>query len=429
MRGIGVDFGTTNSALALAEEDDKPRLARFARGEATTATFRSILYLEREEGGGPLIELAGPRAIERYLGADEPGRLIQSLKTFLASRDFSSTSVFGSPYRLEQLIASILRELRCEAESQFGGLEGRVVAGRPVRFAGASEPDDGDFALSRLRAAFRNAGFGEVVFEYEPVAAAYHYEAGLDHDELVLIADFGGGTSDFCLLHAGPSARGSERRADSILGTDGVAVAGDAFDGRLVRHVVAPLLGLGTEYRSIFDRVLTVPSWIYAHLQRWHHLSFLKSPRTLQMLFDLQREALEPEKLEALIHVVRSDLGFELYRSVESAKLALSEADDCSFRFRNPPVSIEERVSRGAFEGWIAEDIDAIAGCVDRLLASSSVAPADVDCVFMTGGSSLVPAVRAVFAERFGAGKIRSGSELTSVASGLALRARELARG
>ena len=428
-RAVGVDFGTTNSALALAVGmEEAPRLAHYERaGAPPTPTFRSLLYLERDPDlGDRIVERAGPRAIEAYLDADEPGRLIQSLKSFLGNRDFSSTGVLGQSYRLEALISIILRKLRESAEAEFGVLPRRIVAGRPVRFAAAKDESDTELALSRLEASFHNAGFEEVVFEFEPVAAAYHYERDLDHDELILIGDFGGGTSDFSLLRVGPSLRGTAGREDGILGNAGVPVAGDAFDGAIVRWTVAPLLGRGTDYKTMFGQVLRVPAWIYRHLERWHHLSFLKSPQTLHILHDLCRDGLKPERFEALLHLVQHELGFQLYRAVEGAKVELSSARETTLRFTHPPALIDEQLYRGDFASWIAEDVDSIATCVDDLLASSSVTPDQVDRVFLTGGSSLVPEIRGVFAQRFGQDKLRTGEELTSVASGLALRALEL---
>ena len=413
-RAVGVDFGTTNSALALAVGlDEAPRLAHFERADGPpTPTFRSLLYLERDpDAPDRIVELAGARGTAAYLAADEPGRLIQSLKSFLANRDFSSTGVLGESYRLEAMIGLILGQLREEAEATLGELPRRIVAGRPVRFASARDESDAELALKRLSASFHNAGFEEVVFEYEPVAAAYHYERELDHDEL---------------LRVGPSLRGNPDRDRATLGNAGVPIAGDAFDGAIVRWVVAPLLGKGTEYRSMFGQVLRVPAWIYSHLERWHHVSFLKSPATLHILHDLCREALKPERFEALLQLVEHDLGFELYRAVESAKVALSDARETTLRFAHPPIRIDETVYRGDFASWISEDVEAIATCVDELLASSSVAPERVDRVFLTGGSSFVPEIRAIFARRFGREKLKTGGELTSVASGLALRALEL---
>ncbi len=429
-RAFGIDFGTTNSAIALAEGDGPARLASFARGGGkTTRTFRSVVYFERASRGKAPRELAGPRAIARYLAMDEPGRLVQSLKSFLAARDFAATRIFEREYRLEALIAVLLRELLAEAERALGRVRAPVVVGRPVRFVSARAPEDEELALARLRAAFATAGLPEIEFEYEPVAAAYHYERELERDELILIGDFGGGTSDFSLLRVGPAARRA-RASDpkrGVLGNAGVPVAGDVFDGRIVNAAVAPELGLGSEFRSIFGTVLPVPRWIYGHLERWHHLSFLRTPRTLQLLFDLQRDALEPARLEALLHVVRADLGFPLHRAVERAKLGLSREAEARLRFQHEPVKIEAALARADFERWIAPELEAIASCVDALLAGSGVAPAEVDRVFLTGGSSLVPAVRGLFTQRFGAERVRSGDELVSVASGLALRARELA--
>ncbi|MEO2236742.1 MAG: Hsp70 family protein, partial [Candidatus Poseidoniia archaeon] len=421
---IGLDFGTTNSAIAVVDGDAAPRLAQFASDAGATPTFRSVLYFERGDDDR-LESQAGPGAIERYLDSAAEGRLVQSLKSFLPMRDFVTTNVMGNSYRLEALIGLLLGHLRDAALAEFGDLDGPIVVGRPVRFAGAKTADDEEFALSRLRAAYWNAGFGDVVFEYEPVAAAYFYERDLDHDELVLIADFGGGTSDFSLMRVGPS-RIRNGTGESILGTAGVGVAGDAFDGKLVRHVVSPELGLGVEHRSVFDHLLQMPAWIYRHLERWHHLSFLKTRRTMQILLDLRRDAVEPERLDALIHMVRENLGFELFRAIEHTKVALSSQREAGFEFRNGPVQIGEEVFRSDFMTWIWPEVQEIATCLDGLLVDCGVAPGDVDRAFLTGGSSLVPAVRGLFVDRLGADKIRTGHELTSVASGLALRAREL---
>jgi hypothetical chaperone protein len=336
-----------------------------------------------------------------------------------------ATSIFGRTYRIEALIGILLGAMRAEAEAVLGPLTGPIVAGRPVEFVGARTPEDDALAVARLRAAFRNAGLGEVELLHEPLAAAYHYERALDHDELVLIADFGGGTSDFCLLHVGPQRRG--RGADAVLGTAGVGIAGDAFDGHIVRHVVAPLLGLGGKTTSVFGNPVQVPRWIYAHLERWHHLSFLRSPRTMHILHDLVREARDPTPFTALLHLVEQNLGFALHRSVEATKCTLSDAREAELVLSAPPVEITESLLRSDFSSWIWDEIDAMSRCVDALLDRTSVCPADVDRVFLTGGSSLVPAVRDLFAERFGQEKLRFGDELTSVASGLALRAAELA--
>jgi hypothetical chaperone protein len=425
---VGLDFGTTNSAIAMAKPGGQTVLATFEGDGYRTTTFRSVLYFDPEAKTPDRKPrpVAGPEAIDSYLKADTDGRLMQSLKSHLASLLFRDTYVFGEKYSLEDLIAIILRELRCAAEAQFGDLGGCLVVGRPVHFSGAANEEEDAFALRRLREALERVGFADIVFEFEPVAAAYEFESQLDHDELILIADFGGGTSDFSLMHVGPSVRRRGHTAGAILGTDGVAMAGDTFDSKIVRQVVAPRLGQGSQYRSAFNKVLPVPVWLYSNLERWHYLSFLKSKPTMQMLAELCLQAFDPEKIAALMHVVEHDLGYHLYRAVEQTKIELSDREQSRMVFRDPTLAIEQDVGRRQFEGWIGEELAAIAACVDRLLEQTGVAPADVGSVFMTGGSSFVPAVRRLFESRFGAARIHSGSELTSVAKGLALRALDL---
>src|SRR5687768_4026466 len=261
---VGLDFGTTNSAIA-AIVDSQPVLAEFSAGSTTTDTFPSVLYFERRTEGTRtrLTSAAGPAALRRYLEAEEKGRLIQSLKAYLADRRFDGTSVFSQRYSLEDMIALMARHLLIDASfsGQTDPTPSRVVVGRPVHFADANSHEDDEFALGRLRAAIARCGFTEIVFEYEPVGAAYSYERTLERDELILIGDFGGGTSDFSILHVGPTFRRRGRTREDIVGTDGVAVAGDAFDKQIIRKLVAPRLGLGTEYFSPPNKFLPIPSW------------------------------------------------------------------------------------------------------------------------------------------------------------------------
>ena len=425
-RGVGLDFGTTNSALAVADASGAVRVAAFTAPEGPTPCFRSVLYFGREDDHRPVEQAAGPRALERYLEIDGERRLMQSLKSFLASGLFTGTTVFGRAVSLEQLIAAIVSPLRDEAERTLGPLRPPVVVGRPVRFANQSDATDEARALSRLEAALWEAGFPEVGFEYEPVAAAHHYEQSLERDELVLIADFGGGTSDFSLLPVGPGLRGRPREPGDILGSAGVAVAGDAFDARIVRHLVAERLGRGSLRQVFLGGQVPMPNWIYRDLERWHHLSFLRSRQTLGFLHEALDGALEPERIRALLHVVENDLGYLLYRAVQQTKTALGVREEAAFRFHDPPVSIEARVTRREFETWIAPELAEIGACVDELLARTGTKLAEIDRVFMTGGSAYVPAVRRLFEKRFGAERIAGGGELISVVSGLALRARSL---
>lgn len=308
---IGVDFGTTNSSIACIDQSGNVKLARFPYLGDLTDSYRSLLYLQRMKEGGRnnLKSWTGPEGIEHYLSADVKGRLIQSLKSFLSSRTLHGTEVFGRRYTLEDLIARILRDLREKVEHQCGIDIRSAVVGRPVHFAGAEKADDDSYAEGRLRLAFDSAGYESVEFEMEPVAAAHYYESMLDHDELILIGDFGGGTSDFSLVHVGPTVRKRGRVAGDIVGNAGVGIAGDAFDAKIIRHLVSPALGAGSQLRSL-DKILTAPNWVYIKLERWHHLSLLRAKDVLDMLSGVHAQSLEPEKIGALIHFIKEDLGF-----------------------------------------------------------------------------------------------------------------------
>ncbi len=260
----------------------------------------------------------------------------------------------------------------------------------------------------------------------EPVAAAYHYESTLDHDELLLIGDFGGGTSDFSLLRVGPGVRKRGRTPRDLLGNSGVGLAGDAFDAKIVRNLVSPRLGAGTSARSGHKVLPAVPNWVYFKLERWHHLSFLRTSGTMNMLRTARAQAFEPEKIEALINLIEEDLGYQLHRAVQQVKCALSGAPSAEFCFVDGILEIRAKVTRREFEEWIAEEAGSIERCVDELLRTARVGPGDVDMVFLTGGSSFVPAIRRIFETRFGVGRVRTGDEFTSVARGLALRAAEV---
>ncbi|MGH9596938.1 MAG: Hsp70 family protein [Edaphobacter sp.] len=432
---LGIDFGTTNSSIALAGADGMVELVSFPTATVVTESFRSVLYLEQRKHAGhsQIKGFTGPAAIEQYLEAEHKGRLIQSLKSYLTSRTLTGTEVFGRRYTIEDLISRILADLRLNAERQFDQPIRHATVGRPVRFVGAENAEDDEFAVERLRQAFVRAGFESVAFEMEPIAAAYAYESTLDHDELILIGDFGGGTSDFSLLHVGPGVRGRGRSAKDLLGNSGLGLAGDSFDARIVRKLVSPALGSDSferSYAQAADRpaniIPAVPAWIYANLERWHYLSFLKTRNVAEILKSARARAQEPERIAALINLVEEDLGYQLHQAVQRLKVDLSYEESAEFRFRDGSMDIVATVSRCDFEDWIADELQAIERCVDGLLAASNVDAREVNRVFLTGGTSFVPAVRRIFETRFTASRVQTGNEFTSVARGLALRAREI---
>jgi hypothetical chaperone protein len=410
---VGIDFGTTNSAVALATRDGAVRLVPLPGPDGPASTWRTVLYID--PSGEPV--LAGAPAIAAYLEADGEGRLVQSIKSHLASSTFTRTTIAGRNWTLENLIATFLDRMRRAAGVDLGR---RATVGRPVRYWGAETVDDDTRAVERMRAALAMAGFDEVTFELEPVAAAGRYAATLDHEELVMVADFGGGTTDFSLARVG-------KRGAEILATGGIGISGDAFDARVIDAVVAPALGRGSTFLDEIGAETPVPVWLFHKLRRWHHLSFLKAPETLRLLARIERGARAADRIERLVRVVREDLGLPMHQAVERAKLALTAGD--RGRLDVATLELDAMVARADFDAWIEPDLAAIDTVVERVLADAGTVAGEVDRVFATGGSSLVPAVRARLAAKFGEGRVVGGEELTSVCWGLADRARSLAIG
>ena len=415
---VGIDFGTTNTALALAQEDGSIDLASLPGPDGEPVkTWRTVLHFEPDG-----LPLAGAPAIARYVKGEGSGRLIQSIKSHLASTSFTRTMIGGRMWTLETLISTYLHQLR---QAVARPLPARAVVGRPVRYWGADNADDDARAVARMGTALAQAGFTDVVFELEPIAAALRYAARLDHDELILVADFGGGTSDFSLLRVGPNLAPGD--ASAILATGGIALGGDSFDARIIDALVAPALGRDTTYLDTFGAATPVPHWLFVRLRRWHLLSFLKDESTLELLDHIQHGSSDPARIAHLVTLVTDDLGLPLHQAVERCKVALSARPNATL-VQNE-LGLNAPATRASFAGWVEPELHAIDGVVTDVLARAGVAASDVDTVFATGGSALVPAVRERLSDRFGAKKMAGGDELTSVAWGLAARAQQLFAG
>jgi hypothetical chaperone protein len=418
-RVAGLDFGTTNSVVALAGNDDEaPRLIALGGPDGPTEVFRSALcfWTDDDVRGGIAVE-AGPAAIHEYLEYPGGSRFLQSFKSVAASPSFESAPVFTKRYRFEDLGRLFLGKLAAHAGGELDKLD-RLVVGRPVHYAG-TRPDP---TLARARYDMMFAGFArEIHYVYEPLAAAFSYASRLSEPATLLVADFGGGTSDFSVVRV---AEPGARQRCLPLGHAGIGLAGDRFDQRIVDRLVLPRLGKGGQYRS-FDKILDIPGGWFADFSDWSKLALMRNRRTLDELERLSRTALDPDAIRRMIAMIEHELGFPLYDAVGRLKRALSQEEQATFHFSGAGVEIEATVTRAEFEGWIAPDVARMATAVDEALASAGVGQAEIDRVFLTGGTSLVPALRALFTDRFGADRIKSGGELTSIAHGLALVAGE----
>jgi hypothetical chaperone protein len=415
-RPLGLDFGTTNTVLAFADPGGSGRPVAFRHGDSPFTAFRTALCFwdEGDEHHSDIRSEAGPWAIQRFLETSGECRFIQSLKSFAASRLFESTGIYGRAFRFEDLYATFFRRLREHSHPALDELPRRVIVGRPVQYVG-ERPDPG-LAMARYEKALQPFGFESVRQVYEPVAAAFFFAQKLERDATVLVADFGGGTTDFSIIHF--EVRPGGLRAEA-LGHAGVGVAGDRFDYRIIDRVVLPLLGKGTTYRSMGKR-LELPQACFASFASWHELSVMKASRGFRDLKELSVWSDAPELVRRFIRLVETEQGYRLYKAVTETKEALSAAEAARLAFRHGDFEIDVPVTRAEFEQWIAPELAAIEAALDTVLARASVAPADTDRIFLTGGSSFVPAVRALFERRFGAARIEVGDEFVSIANGLA---------
>ncbi|ANM03474.1 hsp70 family protein [Rhizobium phaseoli] len=415
-QALGLDFGTTNTVLATADGGATRSMA-FTSTAGTADSMRTALSFMKDAqlGASALKVEAGHAAIRQFI--DNPGecRFLQSIKTFAASALFQGTLIFAKRHNFEDLMEVFIRRLRNYAGDSWPSDVSRIVTGRPVHFAGASP--DPDLATQRYNEALSRFGFPEIHYVYEPVAAAFYFAQNLKRDATVLVADFGGGTTDYSLIRFETVAG---RLTATPIGHSGVGVAGDHFDYRMIDNIVAPLIGKGSHFKS-FDKILEVPSNYYSSFGRWNQLSIFKTTREFEDLKKLVRTSLEPEKLEIFIDLIDHDEGYPLYQAVSATKMALSAAEEASFDFAPLGRSGHRSVRRSDFEGWIADDLARIEGALDEVLEKTNTEPAEIDKVFLTGGTSFVPAVRRIFTERFDRDRIESGGELLSIAHGLAL--------
>lgn len=412
---LGLDFGTTNTVVALSDGRDQSHLMSFEGEDSTTEIFRSALCFWEEDGGpNGIASEAGPWAIAEYLQSPLDSRFVQSFKSVAASPIFDRAQIFGRSFSFEDLGQLFLNKLRDHAGGQLANLPARIVVGRPVEYAGPRA--DPDLARQRYDLMFEQWG-SELHYVYEPLGAAFSFASRIDHPMTLLVADFGGGTTDFSIVRV--AEPGSSRRCQP-LASSGVGIAGDRFDKRVVDHLVLPLLGKNGIYRS-FDKILEIPGGYFSDFADWSRLALMRNRRTLEELRKLQRSAIDPDPIGRMIALIEHEQGFPLYEAVGRTKRALSTSEEAQFSFSGGGVEINAVVTRRDFEQWIAEDLKRIEAAMDAALLKAKVEPSAIDRVFLTGGSSLIPAIRALFERRFSVDQIATGGELTSIAHGLAL--------
>lgn len=409
MSACGLDFGTSNTTLGLAGAN--PHLVRL---EGEDVTIPSAVFYSRD--AAPLV---GRAAITAYVEGRD-GRLMRSLKSVLGSSLIDETTQVGrSRVGFRSVIAHFVAVMKRRAEAAAGRPLGSVVHGRPVHFVDGDEAADRK-AEAALRAIAEEAGFGEVSFQFEPIAAALDYERQVSHEEIALIADIGGGTSDFSIVRIGPARRGRTDRAGDILANDGIRVGGTDFDRALSLGTVMPLLG----YRDLMRRAgLPVPSGYYFDLATWSSINRLYEPGVLQQLHEVRREARRPEKIERLIHVVEERGGHRLAIDVEGAKIDLSAEEAIRLELDWIEATLAVAITRSELHEHTENLAVRIGDRIDDCLRDAGLAADAVDAVFLTGGSTRLAHVRAAILAKAPDARVVEGDTFGSVGMGLTIEA------
>lgn len=409
-RACGVDFGTSNSTVGwlrpgaptlLALEDGKPTLpsAVFFNADEETTCY-------------------GRAALAEYLEGYE-GRLMRSLKSLLGSSLIDGqTEVHGRALPFRDLLASFLGELKRRAESEAGRCFDEAVFGRPVHFV------DGDDAADRkaqdtLEAVARQVGFRDVSFQFEPIGAALHYETSLAREELVLVADIGGGTADFSLVRLSPHRAGGDDRREDLLGNAGVHIGGTDFDRALSLECVMPLLG----YRSRMKNGAEVPSSLFFQLATWHTINFAYTRQAWSDLQHVYRDAAARVELDRLSRLISRREGHWLALQVEQAKIDLSQARVAALQLDRIEAGLRHDIGRDAFADATETLVARVASAVGELLLDAGVARERVDTIYFTGGASGVRQLRARIAAELPAARTVEGDLYGSIGAGLAVEA------
>jgi hypothetical chaperone protein len=408
----GVDFGTTNSTVGLSAAGSDPFLIPL---EADQVTIPSALFFSLHDGRVHF----GRAAVHEYMEGSE-GRFMRALKSILGSSLMKETTLVGRDrLTFQGLIGRFLRHLRERLEQQAGGVPDHVVLGRPVFFVDGDEAADRT-AQDQLQAAAHEEGFRHVEFQFEPVAAALHFERSLNGEALGLVVDIGGGTSDFSVLRLSPERSRATDRRDDILSTSGVHVGGTDFDRRLNIVRVMPSMGLGS---MTADAKRRLPVWYFNDMATWHRINQLYTAKVLRDIRSLMREAAEPEKLERFEHLLTHRSGHRLMAEVEKAKIELTEVMDTVIRLQEPGLSLALPVSRAAFEEANGELVEKISAAIDDALRDAGVDAGAIDTLILTGGGGAVPMVRAAAIARFPHARIAQSDRFGAVGLGLAVDA------
>ena len=423
MTGPGVcaiDFGTSNSAIALPDGEG----VRLVVLEGTQRTMPTAVFYA-VEGLAPHEEPQrhyGRAAVAAYVDGTE-GRLMRSMKSILGSSLATQSTEVGAGRQVRYLdvVGAYLRHLRGMAEAEAGQALTRVVLGRPVFFVD-DDPARDAAAQAALADAAQSVGFREVRFQFEPIAAALDYERGIDREQLVLVADIGGGTSDFSLVLVGPQRRSRLDRQDDILGNHGVHIAGTDFDRHIELAHILPSCG----YRALGPTGREVPSRVYFDLATWHLINTVYAPGRVAELARMKSFYAEARQHRRLMTLVAERLGHALIGQAEAAKIAVADGGHTTIDLGALEAGLQATLDDGQALAALDADIERIAAAADVTLAQAGVDRSRVDALYFTGGSTGLKPLAARIAARFPQARAMHGDRFASVAQGLGLHAQRL---
>lgn len=406
----GIDFGTSNSTAGWSRPGQRALLAL----EDGKLTLPSVIFFHAEDAHVSY----GRAALDDYLEGHE-GRMMRSLKSLLGTSMMDEhTEVAGRAVPFRTLLAQFIGELKRRAEGAAGQDFTRAVLGRPVFFVDDDAAAD-QRAQDTLEDIARRAGLRDIAFQYEPIAAAFDYESQILREELVLVVDIGGGTSDFTLIRVGPErAKRVERRGD-ILATSGVHIGGTDFDKALSLASMMPMLGLGSLLKSGRE----MPSSHYFNLATWHTINLAYTKKAWAQITELHRDAADKPKMERLQSLVRERAGHWLALQVEDAKIALSNTDAAQIGIERISAGETVTLHRAELDQAIDGLVNTVQQTVARLLADAGITAAGIDTVFFTGGSSGVPLLRERVLALAPQARCVEGDLFGSIGAGLALDA------
>ena len=408
----GIDFGTSNSAISIFDTEQNILV--------DTITVASLLYFSNtQQPGEPLKYAVGKDAVTQYIEEGMKGRFMKSVKRILPRESFTETKVYSHKMTAPELVALILKELKEKADARIGYNCTKAVVGRPVFF---DDDDEGKDALAqkRLLKAVQLAGFTDVRFQYEPIAAAYAYEKSISKKEKVLVADLGGGTTDFTFIELDPNSKKSADRRKDIFATGGIYIGGDSFDSSFMFEKVTPHFGRGLKYQSMPGKFLDLPMSLFTNICSWEKMNFFNSWKMHREISGFYVSTNHSHRIKSLMTLVEHNLGYQLFQKVEETKIALSDTERTTFAFSKQGIDIQEDVTLPEYNSIIKKDIAKIEKYLDTFLADKQINPDRVDTLFLTGGTSLVKAIQDMFRRKFPNSKLDSGDNFISVAKGMA---------